>query len=183
MEDSGRLKSGPTAQPVSTSEANDRRRRAESEVSGVHRWLPPRVGAHRHAGRHQPLQSRREPTPTSAAAFCPRSIVIFTGTRCTIFVKLPVALSGAMAAQADACGWRKAIDMALDIDAGEAVYPDTGTLTRPHVRNLVLLEVRHDVGHRIQARWPEPGRPVVTYAPTRADRRPILPSTRAWISV
>ena len=71
--------------------------------------------------------------------------------------------------------------MARDADARQAVDADAHAVARMHRADLVFLEIRDHV--RIGERHDREQRAGVTKAPTRAVRRPTLPSTGARTSV
>ena len=103
---------------------------------------------------------RRRPTPWPAGA--PVSIVgstdipgrtrvpsegcssstIFTGTRCTTLVKLPVALSGGSSANVLPVPGDQAVHMAGEREVGKGVDSDASRLANPNVGHLGLLVVR-----------------------------------------
>jgi hypothetical protein len=79
----------------------------------------------------------------------PGSSTIFTGTRCTILVKLPVALSGGSRANSRPLAGRQAVDAALQRGRMEAVDLELDRLAVAHMGELGLLEICDDI-HRIQ---------------------------------
>ena len=76
------------------------------------------------------------------------SSTIFTGMRCTILVKLPVALSGGSKRELLAAGRSDAVDVPVRGLAGECVDFDLDRLTRLDVGELGLLVIGDDVGIR-----------------------------------
>ena len=101
------------------------------------------------------------------------SSTIFTGTRCTILVKLPVALSGGSSANSRPLAGDRLSTWPRQPGAVETVDLDLDRLAVAHMRELRLLEIRDHIDriqrhHRHQLRaglhiLPDPER-------TRADR-------------
>ena len=85
------------------------------------------------------------------------SSTIFTGTRCTILVKLPVALSGGSSANSRPLAGARLSTWPLQPGAVEAVDRDFDRLAVAHMGELGLLEVRDHIDrverhHRHQLR-------------------------------
>ena len=68
-------------------------------------------------------------------------MTILTGTRCTIFTKLPVAFSGGKAVNFDPDPMLHAVDMASQVELGIGVHVDLDALAGPQPIKLVLLEI------------------------------------------
>ena len=92
------------------------------------------VGSTDMPGRSTPGRARRRGRST-----------IFTGMRWTILVKLPVALSGGSSANSWPLAGAMLSTTPCTIVTGEGVDLDLHRLARPHVGELCLLVVRHDV--------------------------------------
>ena len=86
------------------------------------------------------------------------SIAIFTGMRCTILVKFPVALSGGSSANSSPAGRRDAVDMAfdgrprigVDHDTDRRALADAGKLSFLEIRDHINRSERHH-GHELGA--------------------------------
>src|ERR1700731_3392502 len=74
------------------------------------------------------------------------SIAILTGMRCTILVKLPVALSGGSSANSWPLVGGDAVDMPLHGSARIGINGDFSRLAGADVGELSLLEIRNHVG-------------------------------------
>ena len=64
------------------------------------------------------------------------SNAIFTGTRCTIFVKLPVALSGGSSANCEPLAGRLKATLPLKGCFGKCIHPDFGPVARVNMADL-----------------------------------------------
>ena len=88
----------------------------------------------RHAGTQHPGRARHR-----------RRSTILTGMRCTILVKLPVALSGGSSANCWPLAGAMLSTTPCTVVIGEGIDLDLDRLARPHVGELCLLVVGHDV--------------------------------------
>ena len=98
--------------------------------------------------RSSPRPTFRGAPAIRATAFWSRTI--FTGTRCTTLVKLPVALSGGSSANVLPVPGDQLSTWPGELEIREGVDRDPGRLADPDVGHLGLLEVRGDpeVGQR-----------------------------------
>ena len=100
-----------------------------------------------------------------------------TGTRCTILVKLPVALSGGSSANSRPLAGDEAVDMAVQLGAGKAVDLEFDRLAVAHMGELGFLEVGDHIDrierhhrHQLRAGLHDIGRPAA--CGRRPCRRP-----------
>src|SRR6476469_707523 len=88
--------------------------------------------------------STDRPTRSSLAKGWPGVTTILTGNRCTILVKLPVALLGAMGAKAAPEAGGTPIHCALELDV-VGVHMDGYGLAAADVQQIHLAIVRFDI--------------------------------------
>lgn len=81
------------------------------------------------------------PTRSRLSIFSFGSMTIFTGTRCTILVKFPVALSGLYRGEGHISRGRETIDMTAKLYAGVCIDSNEHGLIQTHLSNLALLKV------------------------------------------
>ena len=88
------------------------------------------------------------PGRNSRASGPSRGKAIRTGTRCTILVKLPVALSGGSRLNWAPLAGAKLSTVPASGWSGIGVDRDLGALPGPHPRQLRLLEIGGDINPR-----------------------------------
>ncbi len=82
------------------------------------------------------------PSGSGCAESSPLSMTIFTGTRCTILTKFPVAFSAGNAEKREPGTKLHAVHVPHQAQPGKRIHPDIDALTRPHTGELVFFEIR-----------------------------------------